>query len=63
MQNNELTFKITGVELEKVNKFKKKHKLSCTSKHNLTAGEYWSYTFIPGGIDTVVTIKCNICGE
>ena len=63
MENKELTFKITGTELDKVNEFKKKHRESCTSKQNLTAGEYWTYTFIPGGIGTITTIKCNLCGE
>lgn len=63
MENKELTFKITGTELDKVNEFKKKHRESCTSKQNLTAGEYWTYTFIPGGIGTVTIIKCNLCGE
>ena len=63
MENKELTFKITGTELDRVNEFKKKHRESCTSKQNLTAGEYWSYTFIPGGIGTIKTIKCNLCGE
>ena len=59
----ELTFNISGVELDKVNEFKKKHCKSCTSKQNLTAGEYWSYKFIPSGIGTTVIVKCNLCGE
>lgn len=63
MENKELTFKITGTELDKVNEFKKKHRESCTNKQNLTAGEYWTYKFIPGGIGTIITIKCNLCGE
>ena len=50
MENKELIFKITGNELDRINEFKKKHRESCTSKRNLTAGEYWSYTFIPGSI-------------
>ena len=59
----DINFTITGAELEAVEEFKTKHRESCTSKQNLTAGEYWSYTFIPGGIGTVITIKCNLCGE
>ena len=59
----DINFTITGAELEAVEEFKTKHRASCTSKQNLTAGEYWSYTFIPGGIGTVITIKCNLCGE
>lgn len=59
----DINFTITGVELEAVEEFKTKHRESCASKQNLTAGEYWSYTFIPGGIGTVITIKCNLCGE
>lgn len=59
----DINFAITGAELEAVEEFKIKHRASCTNKHNLTAGEYWSYTFIPGGIGTVITIKCNLCGE
>ena len=59
----DINFTITGAELEAVEEFKTKHRESCASKQNLTAGEYWSYTFIPGGIGTVITIKCNLCGE
>ena len=59
----ELTFKITGTELDKINEFKKKHKESCVRKQNLTLGEYWTYSFIPTGLGNVVSIKCNLCGE
>jgi hypothetical protein len=62
MENKELVFKITGVELDKVNEFKKKHRESCAYKHNLTLGEYWSYTFLPTGIGTCVKVICNLCG-
>ena len=63
MGNKELTFKITGTELDKINEFKKKHKESCACKQNLTLGEYWTYSFIPTGLGSVVSIKCNLCGE
>lgn len=59
----DINFTITGTELEAVEKFKIKHRASCASKQNLTACEYWTYTFIPGGVGTVKTIKCNLCGE
>lgn len=59
----DINFTITGAELEAVERFKTKHRASCASKQNLTAGEYWSYTFIPGGIGTVIIVKCNLCGE
>lgn len=59
----DINFTITGAELEAVEEFKTKHRASCASKQNLTAGEYWSYTFIPGGIGTVTIVKCNLCGE
>lgn len=59
----DINFTITGTELEAVEEFKTKHRASCVSKQNLTAGEYWSYTFIPGGIGTVTIVKCNLCGE
>lgn len=59
----DINFTITGAELEAVEEFKTKHRASCASKRNLTAGEYWSYTFIPGGIGTVIIVKCNLCGE
>lgn len=62
MDNKDLTFKITGAELEKVNAFKKIHRETCLSKANLTAGEYWSYKFIPGGFGTTIIVKCNLCG-
>lgn len=63
MENKELTFKISGTELDKINEFKEKHKESCVCKQNLTLGEYWSYSFIPTGLGDVVLIKCNLCGE
>lgn len=59
----DINFTITGAELEAVEEFKTKHRASCASKQNLTAGEYWSYTFIPGGIGTVTIVKCNLCGK
>ena len=40
MENKELTFKIIGTELDKINEFKKRHKESCVCKQNLTLGEY-----------------------
>ena len=63
MESKDITFKITGAELNKVNEFKKKHKESCVCKQNLTLGEYWTYSFIPTGLGNVVSIKCNLCGE
>lgn len=64
MESKKLTFEITGVELDNVEQFKKKHRESCVNNkdNNLTAGEYWSYTFIPGGIGSTVIVKCNLCG-
>ena len=59
----DINFTITCAELESVEEFKVKHRASCTSKHNLTAGDYWSYTFIPTGLGIVKVIQCNLCGE
>ena len=63
MENKELTFKISGTELDKINEFKKRHKESCVYKQNLTLCEYWTYSFTPTGLGNVVSIKCNLCGE
>jgi hypothetical protein len=63
MAQNELIFTIKGKELERVEAFKKKHRESCVKNRNLTIGEYWSYTFVPGGLGTGVIIECNLCGE
>lgn len=62
MENKKMTFELSGVELEKIEEFKKKHRETCLTNHRLTAGEYWSYIFIPGGIGETKIIKCNICG-
>ena len=63
MENKKLTFEISGVELERIEEFKKKHRETCTKRQNLTLGEYWTYSFIPTGLGTCVEIKCNLCGE
>lgn len=59
----DIVFKIQDKELETAEAFIKKHRSSCGSKHNLTLGEYFTYTFMPTGIGTAKTIKCNLCGE
>lgn len=59
----DIVFKIQEKELETAEAFIKKHRSSCGSKHNLTLGEYFTYTFMPTGIGTAKTIKCNLCGE
>jgi hypothetical protein len=59
----DINFTITGAELEAVEEFKIKHRASCTSKHNLTAGDYWSYIFIPTVLGVVKIVQCNLCGE
>lgn len=63
MENKKLTFEISGIELERIEEFKKKHIETCTKKQNLTLGEYWTYSFIPTGLGKCIEIKCNLCGE
>ena len=63
MENKKLTFEISGIELERIEEFKKKHRETCTKRQNLTLGEYWTYSFMPTGLGTCVEIKCNLCGE
>jgi len=58
-----LTFNISDKECESIENFKKKHRESCVSKQNLTLGEYWTYSFLPTGLGSVVKIKCNLCVE
>ena len=57
-----LTFTLEGKELENVKKFQEAHRKSCVSKRNLTASEYWTYSFVPTGLGVCVSIKYNLCG-
>ena len=54
------SFTMNDVEFAKAGVFAEKHK-TCESRSALS--ERFVYTFIPGGIGTVVTIKCLICRE
>ena len=53
-------FELHGNEPETATKFAESHK-NCRSRSAMS--EKFQYTFIPGGIGTVVIIKCLICGE
>lgn len=53
-------FTISEDEHKKINKWIKKHDKECSCGYG-TAGDKYSYTFLPTGLGTIGTIKCS-CG-
>ena len=57
-------FVLSESQQEKVKEFDKEHKKCRKDVHMGTDGNYAiTYMFTPGGIGTIVEIKCNYCGE
>ena len=61
MDKRKLTFEIIGDDYDKLLSFEKKHK-SCFDKYHDFTGALFSYTFIPTGVGTAITVSCP-CGE
>lgn len=57
MQNNEITFELTP----RLVKWIDRHDQKCYS--HATAGEHYSFTFLPSGIVECQTVKCLCCGK
>lgn len=53
-----MKFELNEVEESNFEKFRKAHK-NCIATDAM--GMKYTFTFIPGGIGTVVIVKCNIC--
>ena len=58
MAKDRISFEISGVDFDKLKKFKKQHE-HCISG---TAGDKLSYTFVPTALGLAATIKCS-CGR
>jgi len=54
------TFSLDDVETSRENDFINEHK-NCVSSSAM--GEKIEYRFIPGGVGTVVILRCLICGK
>lgn len=57
-------FELTDSEEDKVFAFKEQHKECTKNMPDATDGKYpFTYSFTPGGIGTVVKVRCNGCGK
>jgi len=56
-----MKFKLKGKELKSAKKFIKKQKKK--DSRIATAGERWTYSFIPSGLGTVVKITDGLLGD
>ena len=57
-KQDKITFEIAGDDLEKVRKFRDRHK-NCA--HGV-AGEQFEYSFMPSGMGVAAAVKCS-CGQ
>ena len=57
-------FKLSDKEEQSFEEFRDKHK-KCTDKLPMaTDGKYpFTYVFTPGGVGTIVKVRCNGCGK
>ena len=55
------TFTIHKEDLKKINKWKKQQVSKDNS--NFVTGERWTYSFTPGGLGTIISVKDNILNE
>jgi hypothetical protein len=55
------TFTIDKEDWKKINRWKREQEAKDNS--NFVSGERWTYSFTPGGLGTILTVRDNILNE
>lgn len=58
---DELIFRISGENFQKLEEFRQTHMKTCRDKYPDSIGAMFTYEFIPTGLGCLATVKCP-CG-